>query len=59
MNQRERNILVYADWQALEKPVLMGRLSATLLRGKEIFAFEYDKEWLQANYIQLDPDLYF
>lgn len=59
MSQRERNILVYANWQDVENPILMGRLSATLLRGKEIFAFEYDKEWLQSNYIQLDPDLYF
>jgi serine/threonine-protein kinase HipA len=59
MSQRERNILVYADWQELGNPTLMGRLSATQMRGKEIFAFEYDKEWLQSSYIQLDPDLYF
>jgi serine/threonine-protein kinase HipA len=59
MSQRARNILVYADWQELGNPTLMGMLSATQMRGKEIFAFEYDKEWMQSSYIQLDPDLYF
>ncbi len=51
MSQRERNILVYADWQELGNPTLMGMLSATQMRGKEIFAFEYDKESLQSSYI--------
>jgi serine/threonine-protein kinase HipA len=59
MSQRERYILVYADWQELDNPKLMGRLSAIQMRGKEIFAFEYDKEWLNTNYVQIDPDLYF
>ncbi len=59
MSQRARNILVYADWQELGNPTLMGMLSATQMRGNEIFSFEYDKEWLQSSYIQLDPDLYF
>ena len=49
MSQRERNILVYADWQELGNPTLMGMLSATQMRGKEIFAFEYDREWLQSS----------
>jgi len=59
MNQRERNILVYADWEGLTQPSLVGILSATQIRGKEIFSFEYNKEWLQSKYIQLDPDLDF
>ena len=36
----------------------MGVLSAELLRGKEIFSFEYDPEWLRSPYCQqLDPDI--
>lgn len=36
----------------------MGWLLATPSRGKEIFSFEYTKEWLNtANAQQLDPDL--
>ena len=36
----------------------MGVLNAELLRGKEIFSFEYEKAWLQSGKAQLlDPDL--
>lgn len=59
MSQNERNILVYADWINDDKPVFMGYLSSLQIRGKEIFSFEYDKDWLKSNYIQLDPDLHF
>lgn len=51
-------IWVYAHWQGLQQPVLVGTLSAARTRGKEIFSFEYDAEWLKTNYrVQLDPDL--
>ncbi|WP_245949162.1 type II toxin-antitoxin system HipA family toxin [Lutibacter citreus] len=54
----KRSIFVYADWDGLETPQLMGILFAELLRGKEIFSFEYDKEWLNSDKAQLlDPDL--
>jgi serine/threonine-protein kinase HipA len=59
MLQRERNILVYADWETASEPLLMGVLSATQIRGKEVFSFEYDKNWLKNSIIQLDPDLQF
>lgn len=52
------DILVYADWTSLEAPSLMGILHSEMLRGKEIFSFEYDRNWLESpgfNYI--DPDL--
>ena len=53
-----REILVYANWIGLNEPTLMGRLSAGLTRGKEIFSFEYEKEWLDASYaLYLDPNL--
>ncbi len=53
-----REIFVYADWQELDGPMLMGVLTSEPLRGKEIFSFEYDKQWLSSKFAQvLDPDL--
>jgi serine/threonine-protein kinase HipA len=59
MAERKRIIQVFADWETMSEPQLMGLLSATQIRGKEIFAFEYDKEWLKYNQDKhsLDPDL--
>lgn len=63
---KKREVHVYADWQfdklndqtGIETPVYMGVLHAELLRGKEIFSFEYDTNWLQSGQAQLlDPDL--
>jgi len=54
----KRSIIVYADWDGLETPQLMGVLFTELLRGKEIFSFEYDNGWLNSDNAQLlDPDL--
>jgi serine/threonine-protein kinase HipA len=40
--------------------MLMGQLHSELLRGKEIFSFEYAVDWLSSNFAQmLDPDLAF
>lgn len=51
-------IYVYADWKDLDKPTLIGELYSERLRGKEVFSFSYNKEWLESNYVyQLDPDL--
>lgn len=56
--QTKRTVYVFAHWVGMEKAVLMGILNSELLRGKEIFSFEYDKEWLQSGHAQLlDPDL--
>lgn len=56
--QNKRKIYVYADWHPMEAPLLMGVLNAELLRGKEIFSFEYAPNWLNAKQAQiLDPDL--
>ena len=55
-----RTIYVYADWVGLGQPTLIGLLHSTLLRGKEIFSFEYDEAWLKSRSSQtLDPDLGF
>lgn len=42
----KKKIYVYADWNELEMPTLMGVLFVELLRGKEIFSFEYTEDWL-------------
>lgn len=63
---KKREVYVYADWHfdklndqiGIETPAYMGMLHAELLRGKEIFSFEYDPNWLQWEQAQLlDPDL--
>jgi hypothetical protein len=41
---KQRIIEVVADWVGLERPTLIGHLSATPARGKELFVFEYAKE---------------
>jgi len=51
-------IFVYADWIGLERPKLMGELSIQHIKGKEVFSFSYNKEWLQNDNAQtIDPDL--
>lgn len=53
-----KEIFVFADWIEASGPKLMGTLTAELVRGKEIFSFEYDKAWLSSKAAQvLDPDL--
>lgn len=53
-----KEILVYADWQALGHLHFMGTLSSEIVRGKEVFSFSYDKSWLNSGEAQaLDPDL--
>ena len=36
---------VYADWSGPEGPGLMGKMDASVVRGKEIFSFEYHPDW--------------
>ena len=53
-----REIEVWADWQELGSPTLMGHLRSSLSRGKEVFSFTYDAEWLASGAArQLDPEL--
>jgi len=58
MAKGKKNIQVYAHWQGLKDPALMGALSAASARGKESFSFEYDSTWLKSGFSQMiDPDL--
>jgi len=54
----KRQIYVYAHWVGLENPMLMGVLFSERLKGKEIFSFEYNEDWLQSDHAHLlDPSL--
>lgn len=59
MAVQKTDIYVYADWQELEGPMLMGVLSAHQAKGRKAFSFSYDKQWLKSGHqFQLDPDLH-
>ncbi|MCX6285550.1 MAG: HipA domain-containing protein [Bacteroidetes bacterium] len=54
----QKDILVFADWKGLDGPVKIGNLHCLSVRGKEVFSFEYDKNWIDSGkYHLLDPDL--
>jgi serine/threonine-protein kinase HipA len=53
-----KRIEVWADWYFLNGPKLVGVLTASVSRGKEIFSFEYDESWLKSEWkFQIDPEL--
>lgn len=55
---QKKSIEVCAHWLGLSQPSLMGKLCAIPSRGKEIFSFEYDPNWLTKNQAHtLDPSL--
>lgn len=54
----QKKIYVFADWQEIKGPKLMGILNASPSRGKEVFSFEYDADWIKSSYAtKLDPNL--
>jgi serine/threonine-protein kinase HipA len=58
MSTPDTSILVHADWSELSGPHLVGTLRYAFLRGKPVFHFEYDKNWLSnPQRVWLDPDL--
>ncbi|MCK5883425.1 MAG: type II toxin-antitoxin system HipA family toxin, partial [Bacteriovoracaceae bacterium] len=52
-----KEIYVFADWREMDGPKLMGTLSVDVIRGGEVFSFNYEKGWPALNNLQLDPDL--
>ena len=58
MGGLEKTIYVYADWMD-SAPVLIGSLFVSSGRGRELFSFEYNDEWLRSNVrgFLFDPDL--
>ena len=60
MNSESQTIYVYADWLEMSRPILMGNLYVQQTRGKEIFSFKFDSDWLKSKSpLMLDPDLNF
>jgi serine/threonine-protein kinase HipA len=53
---KDKEILVYADWYMHGVPELIGKLYFTSLRGKAVYSFEYDDEWIKTG-ISIDPEL--
>ena len=57
-DQQRKEIRVYSHPPELQEPILMGTLSATVVRGKEIFAFEYSSDFLKSDSVfEIDPNL--
>jgi len=59
MASNEKTIYVYADWVD-QSPTLIGRLYVHISRGKELFSFEYSRDWISRVDVSfvIDPDLY-
>ncbi len=53
---KENEILVYADWYMFDAPQLVGRLYYASLRGKIVYSFTYSAEWIKTG-ISIDPEL--
>lgn len=52
------NLFVYAQWQGMVEPKLIGTLSAHQGKGRKSFSFEYDKNWIKSEQqFLLDPDI--
>jgi len=55
---QDRNIFVYFDGEQVFEPIMMGVLTGSCLRGKEVFSFEFDHGWLSdGRFRSFDPDL--
>lgn len=60
MEKNKKEIFVFADWIGLNGAKLMGKLTAQFGKGKQIFGFEYDENWLKTeNFNLIDPDIQF
>jgi serine/threonine-protein kinase HipA len=54
----KRDIYVYMDWFEYDEPIFMGMLRSERLRGKEVFYYENNPDWLKYSHFRnLDPDL--
>lgn len=60
MAQNKFDIFVYAHWQGMQEPKIIGVLSAHFAKAKKAFSFEYDKDWVKSEQqMLLDPDIQF
>lgn len=58
MAKEEKTIYVYDHFTG-NAPVLLGKLNVGIIKGGEAYSFEYNKDWLAENKLQLnlDPEL--
>lgn len=55
---QSKEIYVYMNMEEMDSPIQMGILCSEVLRGKEVFSFENDSQWLKHKQFRaLDPDL--
>ena len=57
MKAEHREIRVEAHWIGLPGPEVVGTLTASPVRGKEVFAFEYAPGWVRGGRPSIDPAL--
>lgn len=56
----KQDIFVFADWDYIDGPLLIGTLSAHFGKGRKSFSFEYDKAWLtKMKDNAFDPEIHF
>ena len=54
-----KKLYVYADFDWLDTPQLIGELSYDSVRGSETYGFSYDRKWLaKYGYVFLGEDLH-
>lgn len=54
-----KKVYVYENWMS-DEPSLLGTLYIDVLRGSEVYSFEFDETWLNNPHINiLDPNLHF
>ncbi|MDY3114508.1 MAG: HipA domain-containing protein [Sutterella sp.] len=58
MSPNQKTIFVYDDFSG-DYPLLLGRLSVSVIKGSESYYFEYDENWLRQTNLSriLDPEL--
>lgn len=44
-----RSLYIYADFDWLEEPLLVGELGYEFIRGSDSFSFQFDNEWLRQH----------
>lgn len=60
MSTDRTNIYVFAHWEGMDTPELIGVLSAQQTKARKVFSFAYDSKWLNSKAQHLiDPDIQF
>lgn len=57
MSSEQKKIFVYDDFTS-DFPILMGMLYVSVVKGKEAYSFEFDKNWLKKNGLSIVIDPY-